>query len=100
VNVQTAYRPGTDLVDIWIYQDTPKGRMYSVVVGEDTWEWRELAPEGAKAPAPSLTLQGDVFQALMAKGADILPPSAAGERHLADAIKVRDRLLDKVVPPR
>jgi hypothetical protein len=97
MDVHTQYRPGTTLIDIWLTRDTPQGRMQHVVVGEDTWEDRRLEA-GLKTPKPSLTLEDDVFRALIASGSDILPPSAATERHLADAIKVRDRLLDQVAP--
>lgn len=95
MKVKTAWRPGTDMIDVWIYQETFQGKRQAVVVmGADTWEWREV--EDATRPEPSLTLPGEVFQALMAEGSDILPPSAAQARHLEDAIKVRDRLLTLV----
>lgn len=42
---------------------------------------------------PSLVLGVDVWEALASAAADALPPSAATDRHLADAIGVRDRLL-------
>jgi len=63
----------------------------------DIWEWEKLEEAAASIP-PTLTLPGDVFKGLIAEGADILPPSAATERHLQDAIKVRDQLLALLVP--
>lgn len=98
MTVYTAWRPGTDLMDIWIYRDTFAAgpRQQVKVVGPDLFENVEVA-EGDR-PDPSLSLPSDLFGALITAGSDILPPSAATERHLADAIKVRDRLLDKVVP--
>lgn len=98
LRVETQFRPGTMMVDIWIVRDVASGTLQTVVVGEDTWEDREVGPFDG-APPPSLTLPGDIFKALVAAGSDILPPSASTERHLQDAIKVRDRLLDTFVVP-
>lgn len=92
MEVFTQYRPGTTLIDIWITQDRPDGRYQHIVVGGDRWEWRKLE-EAQITPSPTLTLEGNTFRALIANGSDILPPSAATERHLQDATAVRDRLL-------
>lgn len=97
MKVVTQWRPGTDLIDIWIRQETFNGAVLLRMKEDGIWEWGKL--EVAAAPVlPTLTLPGDVFKALIAEGADILPPSAATERHLQDAIKVRDQLLALLIP--
>lgn len=61
---------------------------------EPTWE--DVGPVGEPRPAPTLSLPHDVWDAIAKKAAGALPPSAATDRHLADAIAVRDRLLTMV----
>lgn len=97
MKVVTQWRPGTDLIDVWIRQETFNGAVLLRMKAESIWGWEKL--EQTTGPvSPTLTLPGDVFKALIAEGADILPPSAATERHLSDAIKVRDQLLALLVP--
>ena len=99
MRVQIQWRPGTDLMDIWLIADGFGGeRQQSVLVGENKWEWRGLS-EGDR-PDPSFSLPGDVLADIVAEAGKIPQPSAALANHLADTIKVRDRLLDKVVPPK
>lgn len=50
-------------------------------------------------PEPSLVIPGDLLEQLVAAASDVVPPSAALSRHLADAITVRDRLLTMVERP-
>lgn len=57
-------------------------------------EW-EHVPFGAE-PEPSLVLPSEALEALVAAGADHLPPSSAQAEHLADTRAVRDRLLTLV----
>lgn len=46
--------------------------------------------------APTLKLPEDAFAALIAEGANVMPPDRAQGRHLEDTIEVRDRLLAMV----
>jgi hypothetical protein len=98
MEVHTEWRVGTDIMDCWFLQRGFKETRQLVVKGPEEFEWRELSP-GDK-PAPSLSLPNDVYRALTAKLNGVLPASEATERHLKDTIEVRNRLLDKVVPPR
>lgn len=50
----------------------------------------------AERPPITLRLHEDALEGLMAAAGDHLPPSAATERHLADAVAVRDRVLGLV----
>jgi len=97
MKVVAQWRPGTDLIDVWIRQETFNGAALLRMKPDGMWEWKKL--EGTAEPvSPTLTFPGDVFNALITEGTDILPPSAATERHLADAIKVRDQLLALLIP--
>lgn len=71
-------------------------RIYRPRQGDElgpTWEELPPALESA-AVAPSLFLPADALEALTAAAYDFKPPSSAVSEHLADVIKVRDRLLD------
>ncbi len=64
-----------------------------------SWRWEDL-DDGTGAVRddllPTLVLPEDVLKALVAAGADALPPDRAQAAHLADTIKVRDQLLGLV----
>jgi hypothetical protein len=47
-------------------------------------------------PDPSLIIPGELLAKLVAEASDVLPPSAALQRHLSDTMTVRDRLLTLV----
>lgn len=57
---------------------------------------RETVAPGSGVPEPSFHLDEQILAGLLREGSDVLPPSAAQAKHLADAVKVRDRLLDLV----
>lgn len=75
-----------DGYDVWLYERHPDRIWYP---GN---EWRAVA-EGAADTPPSLTLPAGVLEALLAEAEKVIPASHATERHLADSIAVRDRLL-------
>jgi hypothetical protein len=58
-----------------------------------TWEAVE---EGAAPTEPTLHLPADALEALLAEAEKVIPASHATERHLTDAVAVRDRLLTLV----
>lgn len=98
MRVQTEWRPGTSLFDIWIWQDVASGRQRLIFLGDGKLEW-QVVEEGNKVE-PSITLPGDVWSQLMAEATGTLPPSAAQAAHLADAIEVRDKLFEFFTGPR
>jgi hypothetical protein len=53
-----------------------------------------------EAAEPSFVCDSNTITALIEAGSDFLPLSQATDRHLADAVKVRDRLLDAYLPQR
>lgn len=78
-------------VKVWFYEPTPQGTLiFDVVAGT-----HKLLKDGEKEPPP-LELPEVALQALAAEAAGILPVSDATSAHLADAVKVRDRLLTLV----
>jgi hypothetical protein len=83
-------------VDIWFYDHDPVEGNALVVYrpsGEGTMWDREIVPNGAEMPSPSLSIPNDALEAIVAAGADHLPPSSAQAEHLADVRAVRDRML-------
>lgn len=60
----------------------------------DGWRWEEI--DAAETPSPTLFLPPDAMEALLGEAEKVIPASHATERHLSDAIAVRDRLLDLV----
>lgn len=59
------------------------------------WEARYLAPEEGVPNdwGPSLFIPSELLDPLVRALSDVSPPNSAMERHLGDAIAVRDRLL-------
>lgn len=56
-------------------------------------QWvREVEAAGGAEVPPTIELPRDALEAIVAKASDHLPPSAAAERHLGDAITMRDRM--------
>ena len=92
MKVETRWKPGTDLMQVWIRADHATKPQIAYVDPDGRLTFEEVAQ--GKDVAPTLELQGDVWEALQAKINGILPPSAATERHLQDAIAVRERVLD------
>lgn len=91
------WAPFRDRVDIWLYQDAAveRGRVRRVLQADGGWEEIPIA-EGAHAGEPvkpTLELPTDALEAIIAAAGDVLPPSAATDRHLRDAVEIRDRLL-------
>jgi hypothetical protein len=98
MKVHSEWRNATDLFDIWVWQDTASGRQRLVFLEDGKLKWQVV--EDGDRPEPSITFPGDVWDQLHSQATGILPASASMAKHLEDAIKVRDRLLDKVAPAR
>lgn len=90
LQVQIHLRPGTDLFDIWIVRQGAERRR--VALTGDLWTEEEI--DQRVAAEPSVTMPAEILKALVAEASDVMPPDRAHGRHLDDAIKVRDRLLD------
>lgn len=55
------------------------------------FRWEEVPL--SVTPEPTLELRTEALEKIVEAASDILPPSAAVDRHLSDATGVRDRLL-------
>lgn len=89
VKAEIQWRPATFELDIWLWDNAPDGnRVYNL-----DGTVRETVARYGEDVEPSGTVSRDVIEALVAAGSDFLPPSGAMQRHLDDAISVRDRLL-------
>lgn len=62
--------------------------------GGDQWSFEEIKDGQAADHLPAtIEMPMGMLEAIVAAAHDILPPSAATDRHLKDAVAVRDRLL-------
>lgn len=95
MKAEAIYRPERQGFDLILFQQSPTGAVMAYTLGENGfWESHEIAA-GSAMPV-FLHLPREAFKALMAAGADHLPPSAATDAALKDAREVRDRLLSLV----
>lgn len=92
MKVVTQWKPGTDMMQVWIRADHGVKPQVAYVDPEGRLTFKDVHP--LKDVQPTLELQSDVWEALHAEINGIFPPSASTERHLQDAILVRDRVLD------
>lgn len=84
-----------DDVFIYLFNDHGRGRtVYLFSHDHGHMEPLEVA-EGEQMP-PSLVMRPQMLEAIVKAGSDFLPPSAATDNHLNDAVGVRDRLLGMV----
>lgn len=74
--------------DVTFYERSPLRVMRLGELGP-TWETVNETVDAA----PTLHLPGDALEALLAEAEKVIPASHATERHLSDAVAVRDRLL-------
>lgn len=89
------FMPATFRARLWLFQRMPEGTAIFDLDGSV----RETVPTGAQ-PEPSVEIDEAVLKSIVAAASDQLPPTAATDRHLADAIAVRDRLMDAFLPVR
>lgn len=90
--VEIRQRPVTFQLDVYLF-DNFDGKTFIYNLDGSV---REELDHGGTSPEPTVTLDEDTLAAIVAAGADILPPDRAQAAHLADAIQVRDRLLTMV----
>lgn len=81
-----------DGYDVWFWMESPPRVLQFAPDGGQVWE---EAVQGRVGP-PTLKLPQGALEALLAAAEKVIPASHATERHLLDAITVRDRLLKLV----
>jgi hypothetical protein len=92
------WRFGSTVLDIYVFSPAGPGlqRLYQSK-GDGQWSFEEVKDgEDVGEIGPTLTVSKDMLEAIVAAAHDVLPPSAATDRHLKDAIAVRDRALAMV----
>lgn len=80
--------PASFSVEVYLYFRTDSE---TIVCNLDGSEKASYGP--GESPEPSFVVDRQVIEAIISAGSDFLPPSQATDRHLADAIGIRDRLL-------
>jgi hypothetical protein len=92
-NVKLEKRWDRQTIAIWFWR--PGDPVLVAQQADEPGLWKDVEVErGARFPVePSLELPVDLFEQLVGEASDFFPPSAATDRHLKDAVEVRDRLL-------
>lgn len=91
MKARVVQRPELDSFDVYLYADTPEGRIGLTATDA---RWMHVAvPDGGELPV-TIRLQHDAYEALAR--AIIPPPDDAGASALRDAQATRDRLLTLV----
>jgi hypothetical protein len=81
-------------VRIYVTQPAGLGVSYLWQLKGDQWAREEIRNEVVNDDlGPTIAMPSEMLEAIVAAAHDILPPSAATDRHLKDAVAVRDRLL-------
>ena len=79
-------------VDIWVYSRHHDGSL-SIFYFDEEDAFVEVAAGQSLPERPSLCIPNEMLQAIVDAATPQFPPSQTLDRHLQDAIKVRDRLL-------
>lgn len=95
MKAEIRWQVGTTAYEVWLFDPSFEGTRVYALDGSIR-EVRE--PGSVLAIKPSLTVDLEILKALVAAASKTLPPSAATERHLEDAIKVRDYVLNAYLP--
>lgn len=96
VKVKIEHDWATLNVKVYLYEASEAGPTRQAIL--DRYGWNMVEVEPGRRPEPSLVIPEDWLRTLIAEGSGLLPIDRAGERHLDDAIKVRDRILDAFLP--
>lgn len=81
---------------LWVYERRPGDGKYlwTYNLSNDTWEQVKLTEEMPdETPRPTFTVPYSLIAPLVAALTDYRPPDQATQRHLEDAIAVRDRVM-------
>jgi len=87
-------RAASRSVDLYIMSQDRRFQLRNLSGGEGDGEWVEVV-HGARME-PSIVLSDYLAEGIAKALADTIPPSSSMQRHLDDAIKVRDQLLTLV----
>lgn len=93
MGVRLEYDLQSDGYKVWFYRRDPF-RVIRYV--DDVNSWMEFTVEPDVDAEPSMFLRSGMLEALLVEAEKVIPASHATERHLLDAIAVRDRLLGLV----
>lgn len=88
--------PMSGITKVWIYWPNGLGPEpgMSYLVNDGPGQWKTVVQSSAEqAPEPTLELPLHAAEALASALATMGRPEESTQRHLTDAIKVRDRLL-------
>jgi hypothetical protein len=97
MRVEVERDPPTHMVNVYVVEDGFGGNaMRCWTPWSEGDDWLEV-PIGGQAPI-TLRVPEEIWAALVAAGADVPVPSRAQHDHLADAIALRDQLLEVVLP--
>lgn len=92
MNVRLESNFASDSYRIWVWEREPLRVLRPNGSGGFRWEPFDDRTPGLVAPV-TLELPVEVLQALLQEAGKVLPATHATERHLLDAIAIRDRLL-------
>lgn len=102
VKVHIDRRWDTATVQVWLHRNV-QGQAQVLTFDWDAetsrylWTWIDYDPtSSSNFMRATLEMPEAAFQALIAAGADVLPPDRAQAAHLTDAQKVRDQALGMV----
>lgn len=85
----------TQTVKVWVTTDDHQLLLrVTDYVDPVSWRWDQIKPGSEQLP--TMVLPEPVLAAIVVAGAEVLPPDRAQAAHLADAIKMRDALLELV----
>ncbi len=82
-------------VEVFFYSQAAPGQLLHYWLKDGEWVSGPIK-EGTWPEQPSLVLPREMLQALVDESEEVLEPDGATNRHLKDAVKVRDRLLSLV----
>jgi hypothetical protein len=91
VYIDHRFQAGT--VRLYVLDDGPGRRRLWQSQGEGQWSFVDISEGAANDGEATFEMPVAMLEAIVAAAHDILPPSAATDRHLKDAVAVRDRLL-------
>lgn len=83
-------------VNVWLTQSHGAALQVLQHKGGGDWSYVNLSESEILPVEPTFELPDGAVEALVKAAGDFLPPSAAIERHLKDAIGVRDRMISLV----
>lgn len=92
MRVHIERRPERETIDVWVYEGDLRT---DIIVGTPDGPYILQHGDGKRMTdlPPTFSLPDTAAASLLEQLGDFLPPSSTMQRHLADSIDVRDRLL-------